>query len=179
MQVHICTPYSLQKNLGAVYNETMARIPDGDAACLIDYDVQFLHPESGKDLHEYANRNPEAVLTCFTNRVSPLSKQQLFFGVPSEDSDIRNHIKIAEEQRKHLYNTTPIHRDISGMLMVVPKSIWQKYPFDETGKCLGIDTFWGRKVRAAGISILRMDGLFVFHQYRLLQGTSDKSHLKA
>lgn len=177
MQVHICTPYRSDKNLGRAYNETLARIPDGDAACFLDYDVMMLTPDAGAIIQTYAEQNPGCLLTCLTNRVSPLSRKQLLGGVVSEDPDVRNHIRIAEDRRSYLYTVSPVNRDISGMLMVIPKALWLEFPFDETGKCLGVDTHYGRKIRAAGKQILRMNGLYVFHAYRITTGITDKSHL--
>jgi GT2 family glycosyltransferase len=179
MQVHICTPYSLDKNLGKAYNETMRLIPDGDAACFHDYDVMMLTPDAGAIIHHYANLYPHALLTCYTNRVSELSRRQLLNQVVSNEPDIRKHIDLAERQRSQLYKVTPINRDISGMLMVIPKAIWKAFPFPETGKCLGVDTDYGRKLRHAGISILRMDGMYVFHIYRMqMKSINEKSHLQ-
>lgn len=177
MNVHICIPYRVDKNLGKAYNEAMARIPEGDAACFIDYDVQLLTPDAGAIINEYANRNPGALLTCYTNRISPLSHRQLLEGFVSEDPDIRNHIKLAEVQRNQLYQVTQIIRDISGFLMVIPRALWEKHQFDESSKCLGVDTHYGRKIRSAGEKILRMNGLYVFHAYRLLTGITYKAHL--
>jgi GT2 family glycosyltransferase len=177
MNVHICIPYSITKNLGAAYNETMARIPDGDAACFIDYDVQLLTPDAGKIIHEYANLHPNSLLTCFTNRATTFAKAQLLTGVPSEDTNIRNHIDLAEKQKEHLYKVTPILKDISGFLMVLSKSLWRKHPFPDNGHCLGIDTSYSRSIRRAGLKVLRMDGLYVFHQYRLVHGILNRSHL--
>jgi hypothetical protein len=175
MNVHICIPYSIEKNLGKVYNETMSRIPDGDAACFIDYDVQLLTPDAGKIIHDYINLYPEYLLTCFTNRAITWARPQLLTGVPSEDTDIRNHIDLAYKQKEHLYKTTPITHDISGFLMVLTKTFWDKNKFPDNGKCLGVDTYYSRIVKR---KILRMDGLYVFHQYRLAQGVNNTKHLK-
>lgn len=177
MQVHISTPYRTDKNLGKAYNETLSSIPDGDAACVLDYDVMLLTPDAGAIISEYAIRFPHNLLTCFTNRVSPLSKKQLLGGTVSNDPDVRNHIKIAEKQRTLLYSASPVNRDISGFLMVIPKSLWKDYPFDESGKCLGVDTYYGRRIREAGRIIYRMNGLYVFHAYRITTHITDKSHL--
>lgn len=178
MQVHICIPYRTDKNLGKAYNEVISRIPDGDAACLIDYDVQLLTPDAGAIIEEYFRRCPDSLLTCYTNRLSPANRTQLLTGQISEDSDIRNHIQFAEVQKSKLYQLTEIHADISGMLMIIPKSLWRKLPFPESGKCLGLDTHYGRAVRSSGGQIFRMEGLYVWHAYRLATGVHDKSHLK-
>ena len=177
MKAHIVIPYSIDKKLGHVYNQAMKQIPDGDAACIMDYDVQLLTWDAGKIIHDYANKYPNALLTCFTNRVSPSAKMQLLNDEVSEDTDIRNHIAIAEEQKKHLYEVTPIKQWIAGMLMVIPKSLWLKYPFPESGKCLGIDTYYSKMILRRGVDILRMDGLYIWHSYRLINGIHHKKHL--
>jgi GT2 family glycosyltransferase len=178
MKVHFVIPYALDKNLGKAYNETMAALPDGDWACLLDYDVQLLTPDAGRIIHEYATRaRPDQLLTCYTNRVSTLSKPQLLNGVVNEDSDIRHHIGLAERQRQCLYQMTQIARDISGMLMLINKKLWAEFPFTEDNKCLGVDTEFNRRTRAAGKTIMRMDGLYVWHAYRLKNGIHDKTHL--
>lgn len=158
-------------------------IPDGDAACLCDIDTCFLTPDAGTLLQEYVYRTfdyglPVGILTCLTNRVSPLSKPQLLGRVVNEDPDMKLHLQYAEEQKRLLFNTTVIDRDISGFLMVVSKRVWQQIPFPETGKALGVDTHYGRAIRAAGLKILRMDGLYVWHTYRMLNGITDKKHLQ-
>jgi GT2 family glycosyltransferase len=178
MKVHFIIPYALDKNLGRAYNETMAALPDDDWACLMDYDVQLLTHDAGMIIHEYATKSkPDQLLTCYTNRVSTLSKPQLLNGVVNENSDMRYHIGLAEQQRKYLYQTTPITRDISGMLMLINKKLWSEFLFTEDKKCLGVDTEYNRRIRAAGKTIMRMDGLYVWHAYRLINGIHDKTHL--
>lgn len=158
----------------------MGLLPDGDSACLRDIDTLFLTPDQPAIIEEYAKLYPDAVLTCFTNRVSELSRLQLLGGVVSEVGDIREHIKLAEKQAdeyKITKRATEINRDISGMLMVVPKEIWKRFPFDDSGKCLGVDTYWNRQIRAAGVKVLRMDAIYIFHTYRMANGVKDKRHL--
>lgn len=179
VKVWMMTPYSLTKNLGEAYNEAMSLIPDGDWACLMDYDVQLLTPDAGRIIHEYASRaNYDQLLTCYTNRISTLSRPQLLSGAVNENSDLRYHISLAERQKKLLYQTTPINRDISGMLMVINKLLWREFQFSEDKKCLGVDTEYNRRIRAAGKQIVRCDGLYVWHAYRLVNGINDKTHLQ-
>lgn len=177
--IHHITPYSIDKNLGQCYNKAISIIGDDDYACIRDIDTLFLTPEQPSYVEEYIHRFPDAgILTCFTNRISPLSKAQLYNQVVSEDSDIRTHINIANELKKYLFNTTVIDRDISGFLMVVSKKVWKDHPFPETGKAIGVDTQYGRMIRAAGLQILRMDGVYLWHTYRLMNGITDKKHLQ-
>lgn len=179
--VHFLSPYRTDKNLGKSYNEAMALLPDGDTACLRDIDTLFLTPDQPAIIEEYVTEYPDSVLTCFTNRISQLSRPQLLGETVNENSDIREHIKLAENQQDRYKITriaTEINRDISGFLMVVPKSVWLKFPFPEDGKCLGVDTYWNRTIRAAGIKILRMDAVYIWHTYRLSNGVQDKRHLQ-
>lgn len=178
--IHFITPYRSDKNLGRAYNEAMRIIPDGDIACIRDIDTLFLTPEQPAIIEQYATEYPDAVLTCYLNRCSQLSRHQLLGGTVSEESDIKQHIRLAENQAERhriTKSVLEINRDISGTLMVVPKSVWMKVPFPEDGKCLGVDTYWGRKIRAAGIKILRMDAVYIFHIYRIMNGILDKRHL--
>ena len=172
MNVYIRTPFSLTKNLGKAYNEEMAMIPDGDAACFIDGDCCFLTPDYGNIINEYANLYPNAVLTCFTNRIHELARgQQHQF----KSNDIGECIQVAMLIRHGERKATRLNGPVSGFLMVVPKSIWVKHKFDESLKCLGVDNDFTNKIRAAGIPVLRCDDLLVWHSYRLLDGS--KSHL--
>lgn len=179
MKLHIIEPYRIDKDLGKAYNEAMSMVPDGDAVCLKDIDTCFLAPEQPARINDYINAFPFSVFTCFTNRVSTLSVPQLLKGAPDESTDIRLHLERARFQLELGHRYTPISgRDISGFLLVLTKELWKQYPFPETGKALGVDTIWNREIRKAGVEILRMDSIYVFHVYRLINGILDRSHLK-
>jgi GT2 family glycosyltransferase len=176
--VHIVKPYSVDKNLGKAYNYAMSLIPDGDWACLMDYDTTFLTSDCGVILHEYAKLLPDAgMLTCFTNRIHPKADQQLIGGI-SDDFNLLSHIATAKNQRNFLYNYTELKREVSGFLMMVSKDTWNAVKFNESeNKCLGIDNEYCWALFDAGKKIYRMDGLYVWHTYRPF-GIMDKSHLK-
>lgn len=185
MKVHIIKPYSIEKNLGRAYNEAMSMIPDGDWACLMDYDTMFLTPDCGQILHEWATHSDKfaglglgkTLYTCYTNRIHPLAKDQLLNGELSENTDIQYHIEIAEKQRA-IKTATFIDHEISGFLMMIPKSLWHDLKFwEQDGKCLGIDNNYSLRVLRAGYHIARIDGLYVWHTYRLKNGIKDKTHL--
>lgn len=178
MNVHIITPYALDLNLGKAYNQAMAMIPDDDWACLMDYDAMFLTPDAGKIIHEYARLNPNAgLLTACTNRVHPLSKQQLLNGSVSPQPNIIVHMKLAELQKRHLYRTAEIRRAISGFLILISKRQWMEMKFTEDLKCLGVDTEYSHRLQVEGKPMLLMCGLYVWHTYRLLNGITQKNHL--
>lgn len=178
MRVHIVKPYDLNKDLARAYNETMKLIPDGDWACLCDYDTMMLTPDCGLILHNYAEKFAHAgIMTCFTNRVHEISVDQLLGGKVSNNTDLKYHIGLAQQQKRHLYNVTPLNGCISGYLMMVKKETWDKIKFLEGIGCLGIDTYFSREILESGLSIYRMDGLYLWHTYRLIKGVHNKEHL--
>lgn len=178
MKIHIITPFALDKDLGKAYNEACSLVPDGDWICMLDHDVMFLTPDAINIMYEYVERNPDAgLLVCSTNRIHPLSEQCLNANV-SEVTDIAHHIKIAEQQKHFAYDTTELNKNISGFLMLFKKDTWKQHQFKEGAGCLGVDTAFWQSLVANGKKILRMDGLYVWHTYRLQHGIQNKDHLR-
>lgn len=177
MKIHLMIPYALDKNLGRAYNEAMELIGEDDWGCLIDYDVQLLTPDAVRILYEYAELYPDAFLTCFTNRIHPCNKDQLYGGVLSNISDIRQHTVIAETLAARARNVTSIEHHLSGFLMLLSKKLWKEVKFTEDLKCLGVDTDYFERLKAAEKQLYRMNSLYVFHSYRLMKGIRNKSHL--
>jgi len=179
--VHDIVPYSLDKNLGKAYNDAMALIPDGDHICFRDGDTCWLTPDYGIHLSEYVKMYPNVILTCWTNRIHEKSEQQM--PVIRDNANMREHLVIAETQLSMLYGVTQLQGFVSGFCMVVPKSIWVNHKFAEKQvyenrgpfNLLGVDNDFTNRVRAAGVPVLRMDGLYLWHTYRLLTGS--KQHL--
>lgn len=176
MKVHITTPYSIDKNLGQAYNAAMEIIPDGDAACFIDGDIAFTVPNYGHILSEYVNAYPDNVLTCWTNRIHKLSVGQQSECTSSDFEEVLRYADRIKEDR----STSVIKGPVSGFLLVIPKKIWKNTPFPEVNNyrpgdpnLLGVDNYFTNKIREKGIEILRMNGLIVYHGYRLLTGKKD------
>jgi hypothetical protein len=171
MKVHYFTPYSLSKDIGKAYNECMDMIPSTDWACLRDGDTCFLTSDWGGIVFNYAWRNPGCVLTCYTNRIHELSKEQI---IPAET--FKEAMTIAQGLNG---NSTKICTGpLSGFLMLVPKTVWNKVKFQEGVGLLGVDTQFFKDLRSANIPILRMDGLYIWHTYRLGKDIKDRTHLK-
>ena len=181
--IHDIIPYSTDKNLGKAYNDAMALLPDNDHACFRDGDTCWLTPDYGMHLAEYVRLYPNAVLTCWTNRINEKAEQQSNIGGVRDDADFTTHLKYAEVFKSKLYQVTPLQGFVSGFCMVVPKSVWLKHKFAEKQvyedrgphNLLGVDNDFTNRVRAAGVPVLRMDGLYIWHTYRLLNNS--KEHL--
>ena len=181
-----CIPYSTEKNLGKAYNEAFRNVSDDVThICFRDGDTCWLTPDYGVHLAEYVRLYPNVVLTCWTNRINERAEQQAKTSGVRENSDIKFHLDFALALQNNLYQVTPIHGFVSGFCMVVPKSVWNKHKFAEKQvyedrgpfNLLGVDNDFTNRVRAAGVPVLRMDGLYIWHTYRLLTGDQDKKHL--
>jgi len=178
-------PYSIEKNLGKAYNDAIAGLPDDCHICLRDGDTCWLTPDYGVHLAEYVRLYPDAVLTCWTNRINERAEQQAKTVGVRENSDFKFHLDFAIALQNNNYKTTLLHGFVSGFCLVFPKSLWVKHKFPEKqmfegrgpNNMLGVDNYWTNQVRAAGVPVLRMDGLYIWHTYRLLTGDQDKTHL--
>lgn len=178
MKVWHFTPYSVEKDLGKAYNEYMSLIGEDDWACIRDGDTMFLTPDFGDIVFNYAYQNPGCVLTCYTNRIHPFAKEQLVENTDINSPNILHQISIAEYNLK-TYNdfAYKCFGPLSGFLMLIPKSVWNKVKFKEGVGLLGVDTQFYKDLRAANIPILRMDGLYIWHTYRLGKNIKDTTHL--
>ncbi len=176
VRVNIITPFAVDRNIGREYNRMIRNLPDGEWVCILDADVLFLTPDTGNILHGYAELNPGCVLTALTNRIHPNSPQ-LFGGKVSSNTQINQHIEVAEQVQLNCYQTENILTTISGFLMLFEKSMWEKFPFSEGDRILGVDSDWSQKLQEAGVPVKLMLGCYVFHSYRLKKGIHNKSHL--
>ena len=190
-------PYSTDKNLGKSYNDAFRNTSDEVThICFRDGDTCWLTSDYGVHLAEYVRLHPNAVFTCWTNRINEKAEQQSkaifdkfdFKGglINARESDsFKSHLVCAENYKKYLYQTTSLHGFVSGFCMVIPRSVWVNHKFAEKQvysdrgptNMLGVDNDFTNRVRSAGVQVLRMDGIYMFHIYRMLQGDHDKSHL--
>lgn len=178
--IHCIHPYRIDKNLGKAYNDAFKNCPEEDWLCLMDWDVMFLLHDAIAVMEEYVTKYPgTGIFTCYTNRIHTGAKDQLWGGVVNTDADIKQHIGIAAHAAIFgvLDESAEIKHHISGMLMLISKKTWNEIKFSEDGKCLGVDNDFSDRVLAAGKKILRMNRIYVWHTYRLMQGMRDKSHL--
>ncbi len=175
--LHVSSPYRSDKNLGKAYNDFMRLIPDGNWVCLHDHDTMFLLPETIQMIDEYTKKFPDTgIFTCWTNRIG--NPHQRVLPLNDNNDSILYHIGVAEKYKELLFQCSEVITEISGFLMVINKSTWNKIKFQESGKCLGIDTDFSLKVLASGMNILRMDSVYVWHTYRSKNGITDKTHLR-
>ncbi len=176
--IYFSSPSALDGNLGAAYNQYMRLLPfDEDWMCFTDLDVCFLSPDPHKQIQEIIDLYPDTgMFTCLTNRVGTLS--QCLNGVISEDPNIINHATIAYDlsiNKRH--DTSWMYNVISGHLMIVKKKTWVEVGGAMDG-LLGVDNDISRKILSNGHNIVLMEGLYVFHKYRIEKDRYDKTHLQ-
>lgn len=176
--IHVCQPYRVDKNLGKAYNDAFKLIGDNDWLCITDYDILLLLPETIAHLHGYVEHFPDTgIFTCAANRSHINSINQLLPTGVSDDDRVTTHIAIAKAQTKKLYQVTELNKHISGFLMMISKKTWNNVKFPEDMRCLGVDNVYSNRILQAGLKILRMDGVYVFHTYRLDKNVKDINHL--
>lgn len=175
--IRVMIPYRNDKNLGLAYNECMQIINDDDWACFIDHDSLFLTPDAIRIIDEYTKKYPDTgIFTCWTNRIG-CPEQRL--GKENDDNDsMVDHMIMAEQMKENLFEATELKGVISGFLMVISKKTWNEIKFAETGKALGVDNDYSLRILSSGRKILRMESIYVWHSYRLVNGVGDKSHLR-
>jgi GT2 family glycosyltransferase len=153
----------------------MSLLPDDSYACFTDGDVMIdLNKDYGEIIYTYVEKYPGAVLTCRTNRIG--CPYQKLPGV-IDSHDIVYHKRVAQKQRQKLYSVTDVSKNnfpMSGMLMVIKKSIWLEVGGFKWGGMLGIDTDFFFRLQAHNKQILVAEGLYVYHTYRI---DGSKKHL--
>lgn len=171
------TPCATDKNLGKVYNQYMEIVPNNDDWVIIrDRDTMYLQPNYMELIEQAIKKNPDADLfTCYTNRVG--NKEQCYGGLINNTSDV---LRVYLDTR---YNNVmlrksykPLNKCISGFFMLFQKKTWQKHKFKDG--ILGVDNHFSQSILDKGGKIILIEGLYVYHYYRLHSGIHDKSHLK-
>ncbi len=171
------SPWRADKDLGKAYNDAFKLIGEDDWLCLRDKDTLFLTHDAPKIIESYVDMLPNAgIFTCYTNRISLSSKHQLLQDKIDDRADMRLHIQIAE-MKKQKFTYTELHSFISGFLMVISKRTWNDHKFKEGAGCLGIDNEYSQRILDAGLKIVRMNSVYLWHSYRLLNGIHSKKHL--
>jgi GT2 family glycosyltransferase len=175
--IYYFTPYALDKNLGAAYNQYMELLPDDeDWACFIDGDTMFLQPDWGHLIEKAVADHPDTgMFTCYTNRVN--NKEQLYRGNFTNNRDLvyhRNISKVCHEMGKN--RVRRLNNMISGMMMIIRKKTWRDFPFSDG--LLGVDNDISKRLLSAGREVLLIESVYLLHYYRLAEGRTYKEHLK-
>jgi len=168
MKVHFIIPWSTEKNIGKVYNETMKMVGDTDWVCFLDGDTINTTTYFGSRIEEIIRNNPEySLFTCYTNRV--VRKYQILGDSDWLNNDMEYHRNLGEETWKKNGSTvddiTNLH-PLSGVMILISKKTWEIVGGFFESKMLGIDNEIHKKVKVNGLRVGLMKGIYVYHWYR-------------
>lgn len=179
--IHTYIPYAPKEthtNLGMVYNNFMEMIGDDDWACFLDHDATFTTRHWYFQLNEIIEKNPQyGLLTAMTNRIG--QKLQVVQGVDTENHDIKYHRAVGKAmQEQHNTNVTDLTTNnsdyfLSGVVILISKKAWKECGGFIEG-FLGVDRTLHKNCVENGVSVGRMDGVYVYHWYR---GDGDMQHV--
>lgn len=184
MTIYYFTPYSLEKSLAEAYNESCELVPgDDDWICLRDGDTMFLNSDWGHIIQRAVDNfsTKFSAFTCYASRIE--GKHQQFMGEISEEANIVVHRKIAVENadrnRGKIKDISGVC-DLSGHFILIPKWLWKRVRFNELnpkGGLLGVDNYYFWKLNRYGYKIGLIEELYLFHYYRLAEGSTSIKHL--
>lgn len=167
-KVYHFIPWNSDKNIGVSYNELMQLISVNDWACFLDGDAVHTTPFFGKRIEQTIEANPNFDLfTCYTNRVH--CYYQIAPNVDVKSNDQNYHRDFGESLWKN--NKTSVMdvtnlEPLSGVLILIKKSSWEKVGGFYNKKMLGVDNDIHKKIKSSGGKIGLMQGIYVQHWYR-------------
>jgi GT2 family glycosyltransferase len=147
----------------------MMELIDGDDwACFIDGDAVHTSHYFGARIEQTILKNPEySLFTCYTNRIG--CKYQIAPNVHWDNNDQEYHRNIGENL--WATNGTSImditkNSPMSGVMILISKSIWEKVGGFKEEKMLAIDNDIHLKVKQIGGKVGLMKGIYLQHWYR-------------
>lgn len=184
------TPWANDKNAwGRTLNMYMEMVPhEEDWACFRDGDTMFLNQNWGNIVQAYVDKYPDTGLfTCYASRVGKHHGQR-YRGIVSNDPNIINHKRLAlkiwaengvgGDPSRPVLSSGILSDWVTGVLYVIKKKSWRVHPFPEEGnQILNVDKIYSRSVLANGEKIRIMQGLYIFHLYRLGDPGNSHKHL--
>ncbi len=176
MNINFIHAFAINKKYGVELNRYIETIPDSDFICVMDWDAMLLSHKQIPMMYEYINRYPDTGLFLAKSNRSG-SHAQRYRNEKSKNYDISYWMRIANQINPTYSVSEPEGNAISGFLMLFSKKTWNEIKFDENLDILHIDRTFAAGVLNLQKKIFIMDDVLVFHAYRLLNGTKDKTHL--
>lgn len=161
IKIDIRIPYRPGAQLGAEYNSIMEET-NCDWVLFLDHDVFLCNPHWYLMCSKAIEADPDAGLfTCWTNNIG--NTMQKDHGAPQSD-DICVHIAHARMMfDKYKYSITRIDK-ASGMFFLINKAKWEKVGGFPGVAIFSEDWKFTKKMTKMGISLYRIDGLYVYHR---------------
>jgi hypothetical protein len=166
MSIYYSNPYSTSKNFGGAINRFCELVPNYEDWIVIqDGDICYLRPDWGviveKSLALHGHKF--GLIGCYTNSIGAF--HQTLEGKRVTDKPMDYHYTKALE-----LNTYEIEDlgslGVAGFFMAFQTKTWKKVGgFKENYRAF--DTWFNNQVRAQGMKIGIMKGLYVYHLYRI------------
>lgn len=167
MTLHTLMPFSLERNLGAAYNEAMELLPEGDWAVLLDHDMMLTTREWYRQLHEVIAFKPDAgCFTAVTNRIGAKWQRAEESSRGCHDMVTHRAIGAARLDQRWLKDITDT-KGFGGVLMCLSKTAWRAAGGFADG-LLCVDHSIHFRLRDAGYRIYLLESLYVYHWRRAL-----------
>ena len=183
MKIHFFKPFSFDKNLGKAYNENMELLKnDEDWGVLMDGDVAFLDNNYGNIIKKHIEKfNSDEVgqFGCYASRTLNKNLRPPYDLYDENDFDLTSqkerYLKI---RKKFGISVKEVENHITGFFICVQKKKWKEIPCpEENNKIGGVDVEWSAKFKEKGYKLLCMQGMYVLHYYRALEGIKYEKHL--
>ena len=177
------TPYSFDASLFEAYDSYMQLVQnDEDWVCMTDGDAFFFQSNFGHLIQDYIDAEPDTgMFTAYANRIG--NPNQILANRLKEIDSIKYHYKISDAQNRQAHGQTSIIPTIvSGFIMVIKKSTWNQLRDQIKQSCeelkqLKVDNEISRALMSAGMKIRRMNGIYMLHYYRMVEGKSNRGIL--
>ena len=167
--IYTMTPFALDRNLGAAYNQAMALLPDAAWACFIDHDAMQTTREWYRLLHEAVTFKPDAgAFVAVTNRIdAPWQRAQ---EADPDNHDIGYHtaIGLARLKTRTLLDITDT-KGFGGVCFALSKAAWREAGGFANG-LLCVDHSIHFRLRATGRRIYLLENLYCYHRRRAFVG---------
>jgi GT2 family glycosyltransferase len=167
-------PWSNDRDPGKANNIAMSLLNSDDIGVIMDWDIMWTTPHWYTQLEQAFKNHPEAgLITVVTNRIGNF--EQLPPGISPNNPltishDITTHRFVGERLYQEYGNCViepSTEQYISGLVMAIPKSVWDKIPFPSGKNYMqGMDNAFDKLIRTAGYKVYIMPGLYVYHWYR-------------
>ncbi|MEI7424185.1 MAG: hypothetical protein WCK18_18930 [Prolixibacteraceae bacterium] len=181
--IYFFTPYAFNRKLFDAWDQYMELVPDPqDWVCMMDGDIAFFRNDFGHHIEKYTQKYPDvSIFSCYASRsgtpwMMPTNHQ-------FDSRNIIVHRKLAEDCAiNHKLELEVLNRRVTGHMMLMRKSTWVQFrdkikEASASRDLYGIDTIICKQVLLGGGSICLMKGIYVFHYYRHMEGSNNKSHL--
>lgn len=155
-------PFATDRNFGRACNETMAELPDGVWAVILDHDCMWTTPHWHAQILEAIACRPDAgAFAVVTNRIaSPWQREPEAIAA---GDDVVAHRKIGEARRarRTLLDIT-CTKGFGGVVTIVSKAAWAEAGGYADGLfCIDHSLFF--RTVAAGRRVYLIEGLYVYH----------------